>query len=433
MAPMVRWFLVILVVLALGGLAFWARGGKEETPHAASTPQRPPVSVELVTLAAREVPETLEISGTVVPLRRATLSTRLSGRITRLVVEEGDRVHAGETLVVVDASDIEARVSQAEAGTVAAAAGTRQAEAARSTASAAVTEARSRIASLEAQRAEALSRLNLAQTEHKRQDFLFREGAVPRQKADQTLSELEVAQARLRGLDAGLAEARAAVRRAEAMVGETDAAVAGSHAAAGQAAAEVAVAGSNLSYSQVLAPFDGVVIRKLAWQGEMAAPGAPLLEIQDVRQVRLEAAVPEDQLARLHLNGTVPVHLDALNRQVRGTVKQIVPSGDAGSRTFTVKIALENADGRIVPGMYGRVRLSQGQRSLLTVPATAVVRRGQLESVYVVDDKDVARLRMVKVGEERDGEVEVLSGLKAGERVVRVPGSLADGDRVASR
>lgn len=427
-----RWFLGIVVVLALAGLVWWMTRG--EAPHdAPAAAHKPPVSVELTTLATREVPQTLEISGSVVPVRRATLSTRLNGRITRLVVEEGDRVHAGEVLAQVDASDIHARVDQAYAGTAAAEAGTRQAEAARSTASAAVAEARARIASLEAQKAEALSRLDLARTEHKRQSFLFQEGAVPRQKADQTESELEVAEARVRGLDAALAETRAAIRRAEAAVGETEAAVAGSHAAAGQAAAEVAVAGSNLSYAQVVAPFDGVVVRKMAWQGEMAAPGAPLLEIQDVRQVRLEAAVPEDQLARLHMNARVPVTMDALDRQVTGTVKQIVPSGDAGSRTFTVKIALDNPDGRIVPGMYGRLRLPQGSRELLTVPATAVVRRGQLESVYVVDEKGVAHLRLVKTGEERDGQVEVLSGLKAGERVVRQPGALADGDRVASR
>lgn len=427
-----RWFLGVLVLLALAGLTWRLVGGGEEEPHGAG-PAKPAVRVEVVTLRAREAPETLELSGSVVPVRRAALSTRLSGRITRLLVEEGDRVHAGEVLVRVDAGDIEARVSQAEAGTRAAEAGTRQAEAARATASAAVAEARSRIAALEAQRAEALSRLNLARTEHRRWSSLFLEGAVPRQKADQTQSELEVAQARLRGVDAALVEARAAVGRAEASVGEAEAAVGGSRAAAGQAAAEVAVAGSDLAYAEIVAPFDGVVVKKLAWQGEMTAPGAPLLEVQDVRQVRLEAAVPEDQLARLRVNGLVPVRIDALGREVRGTVKQIVPSGDAGSRTFTVKVALDNADGRIVPGMYGRLRLAQGTRTVLTVPVGAVVRRGQLESVLVVDEGDVARLRLVKTGRDRDGEVEVLSGLQPGERVVREPGTVTDGDRVASR
>lgn len=427
-----RWILIALAVLALAGGTWWwvAGGGAHETPHGAASPAAPARTVRTLAVVERQVPEALELSGTVAPVRRAVLSTRLSGRITHLQIEEGDAVHAGEVLARVDAEDVEAQVAQAQAGTQAAAAGERQAQAAVGTAGAAVAEAEAQIRALEAQRAEARSRMALAETEAARQSFLYREGAVPKQRAEQAQTELEVSRARVQGLDAGLRQARATVQRARASLGETWAAVDSSRAAAGQAHAGVAVARSNLSYAEIRSPFDGVVVRKMAWEGEMASPGLPVLEVQDIRQVRLEVSVPEEQLRLLHLNQSMQVHLDALDRDVRGQVKQIVPSGDAGSRTFTVKVALENPGGRIVPGMYGRLRLPQGERRVLAVPADTLVRRGQLEGVYVVDEEGVARLRLVKTGSAGEAGTEILSGLQPGERVVREPGSLSDGARV---
>ena len=429
-----RWILTALAILALGGATWWwmAGGGPPETPHGAASPSGPPVAVKVEAVQEREVPETLELSGTVTPVRKAVLATRLSGRITWLQVEEGDAVHAGEVLARVDADDVQAQVHQAEAGTVAAAAGARQAEAAVDTAGAALAEAEAQVRALQAQQAEARSRLVLAESEARRQTFLFREGAVPKQRAEQATSEFEVAQARVRGLEAGLTQARAGVRRAQAALGQTRAAVESSQATVGQARAQVAVAQSNLPYAEIVAPFDGVVTRKTAWQGEMAAPGMPLLEVQDVRRVRLEVSVPEEQLAKLQTHQSLQVFVDALGRELPGKVQQVVPSGDPGSRTFTVKVDLENPSGAVVPGMYGRVRVPQGSRKLVLLPADTVIRRGQLEGVYVVDAENVARLRLVKTGLARDGAVEILSGLESGEKVVRSPGALADGARVSA-
>ena len=422
-----RWILIALAGLALATGAWWWLGGGSEAPHGSASPAGPARSVQVLTVQQREIPEALELSGTVAPVRRAVLTTRLSGLITRLEVEEGEAVQAGQVLVRVDSTDVEARVTQAEAGTRSASAGVRQAEASRETAGAAVAEARARIQALEAEQAEARSRLALAQIVARRSSFLFQQGAVPKQRAEQTQTDLEVASARVKGLEAGLGQARAGLKRAEANLGEARAAVDSSQAAVGQSQAGVEVARSQLPYAEIRAPFAGVVTRKLAWQGEMAGPGTPLLEVQDVHAVRLEVAVPEEQLRHLQMGQAVEVSLDALDRQVHGRVNQIVPSGDPASRTFMVKIQLENPDGRIVPGMYGRLSVSQGVRRFLAVPEESVERRGQLEGVFVVDDQDVARLRLVKTGTASPAGVEILTGLKPGERVVRQAQGMVDG------
>ncbi len=427
-----RWFLIILTGLVLvGGAWWWLAGGEEPpAPHDAASPARPVQAVQVVTVQPRQVSENLQLSGTVAPVRRAVLTTRLSGLITRLAVEEGDAVQAGEVLVRVDSTDVEAQVSQARAGAETASAGARQVEAALGTAQAAVAEAQARIRALEADKTEARSRLALAETEARRHAFLYQEGAIAKQRAEQTQTELEVARARIQGLDAGIRQARAGLQRAQAGLGETRAAVDSSYAAVGQARAGVDVAASQLPYAEVRAPFSGVVTRKSAWQGEMTVPGGALLEIQDVRAVRLEASVPEEQLKHLHPGQSLPVALDALDRKVTGRVDQIVPSGDPASRTFLVKVSLENRDGRIIPGMYGRLEVPQGSRRFLSVPADALVQRGQLEGVMVIEDGDVARLRLVKTGATTPAGTEILTGLKAGERVARQASGLVDGTRV---
>ena len=178
------------------------------------------------------------------------------------------------------------------------------------------------------------------------------------------------------------------------------------------------------------APFTGVVTRKLTWLGEMTVPGGPLLEVEDVRAVRLEVSVPEEQLRYLQTGQNLQVHLDALDRQTQGRIDQIVPSADPASRTFMIKISLQNPDSRILPGMYGRVMVPQGTRSVLAVPADALVRRGQLEGVFVLDEQDVAHLRLVKTGTITPVGVEVFTGLNAGERVVRQASGLSDGTRI---
>jgi RND family efflux transporter MFP subunit len=158
----------------------------------------------------------------------------------------------------------------------------------------------------------------------------------------------------------------------------------------------------------------------------------PLLTVERAGAHRLEVAVEESRLPFLHVGDGVSVSLDALNRQIGARISEIVPAVDSASRSFIVKIDLP-AEGALRSGLFGRAAFDIGRRSVLTVPSSAVVERGQLQSVFVVENGR-AHNRLVTLGETRGDLREVLSGLAAGETVVAplLP-ELTDGSKVEVR
>ncbi|MBI2962617.1 MAG: efflux RND transporter periplasmic adaptor subunit [Deltaproteobacteria bacterium] len=199
------------------------------------------------------------------------------------------------------------------------------------------------------------------------------------------------------------------------------------------AQADAAAARAAASYARIRSPIDGVVAAKTVEIGSLAAPGVPLLTIEDDSAYRLEVPVEESRLAAIRPGQAVEAAVDALGADLSGRVAEIVPAADARSRTFVVKIDLP-ADPRLRSGMFGRARFAGAPTTALTVPSSAVVERGPLTALYAVDAGDTARLRLVRLGRRFDERVEVLSGLEAGERVIaeRAAG-LRDGLRVAGK
>jgi RND family efflux transporter MFP subunit len=175
---------------------------------------------------------------------------------------------------------------------------------------------------------------------------------------------------------------------------------------------------AQLSYTVVKAPFDGVITEKKVESGELASPGQPLLKMEDPLKLRLEATVAEGDLKAVSLGDKIPVVIDALGGQaLTGVVSQILPAGDPQTHTFMVKVDLPHKPG-LNTGMFGRFKLDKGMAQTLLLPATAVVERGDLTSVFVVGPDQVGRLRWVKTGRRFDQQVEILSGLNMGERVM---------------
>lgn len=180
--------------------------------------------------------------------------------------------------------------------------------------------------------------------------------------------------------------------------------------------AAVKEAQAMLDYVNVRAPFAGVVSRRLADTGDFAAPGKPLLEVEDPNVLRFEADVPEALIGSVDKGDAIAVRISSLNEESDGTVSEISPSADPNSRTFLVRIDLP-ADPALRSGQFGRAAIPVGEVTGLRVPASAVVVRGQMEMVFVVDDGNV-RLRLVKTGKRFGDEIEILSGLTGGEKVV---------------
>jgi RND family efflux transporter MFP subunit len=195
------------------------------------------------------------------------------------------------------------------------------------------------------------------------------------------------------------------------------------------AKAAVAEAEAMMRYAEIVAPFDGVVSHKWADVGDFASPGKPLIEIEDPSLLQLEADVPEGMAAHIQPGTPLAVRLDGLSIPVQGKVDEMAPSADPASRTVRIKVALVQTPG-LMPGRFARLLVPVGESSNVEVPTSALVRRGQLEMVFVVTNQH-ARLHLVKTGKQLGDRVAILSGLDAGDAVAADRASLlADGQPV---
>lgn len=189
-----------------------------------------------------------------------------------------------------------------------------------------------------------------------------------------------------------------------------------------RATAALAQAKVSLGYSSVEAPFAGLITARQVDPGTFASVGLPLFTMEDSGSYRLDAQLNEADMGPVHVGSRATIAVDSIGAdELVGKVTQIVPSADSASRTFLVKIALV-PDSRLRSGLFGRARFASGTRSALMVPKTAVVERGQLQAVFVVDSGNLATLRYVVAGNPLGPEVEILSGLQVGERIVTAPG-----------
>ena len=179
-----------------------------------------------------------------------------------------------------------------------------------------------------------------------------------------------------------------------------------------------------LSYSVIKAPKSGIIVDRLAEEGDMAQPGVPLLILYDPTSLRLEVPVMENLAVKLKTGQKLKVKIDALDKTVFATVDEIVPQAQAASRSFLVKVALPKMPG-VFEGMFGRLLIPAGKRRHLCLAADAIERIGQLEMVDVVHDDGTLERRFIKTGRvgmyDKNGRplrVEVLSGVEAGEKVL---------------
>ena len=181
-----------------------------------------------------------------------------------------------------------------------------------------------------------------------------------------------------------------------------------------QAAAEQAQ--EQLSYTKVLAPYGGIVTERHVEVGEAVNPGTPLLSGFSLEALRVTAAIPQRYADLARQNKSATVTLDD-GRVLDTGEMTFFPYADPNTHSFRVRMPLTEPDGTLFPGMLVRVGLPVAERQALWIPETALVRRGELRGVYVLDDTDQARLRQIRTGVTRNGMIEVLLGLSAGERV----------------
>lgn len=383
MRPLLPW---IAAILLSGFLA--ACGPSSEFPERASAPAV--VKAPIAAVEQRMVQSPYEAVGTVRAKVTSTIQSKIMGHVLAVHVHEGSPVEAGQVLVEIDAREAESQVKRAESGL-------REAQEMRQE-----TDKMAQ-AALHAKTAAEAGK-ELAKATFERHERLLASKAVSRQAFDEAETKLKEAVAEAAGANETMLSLQAKRGEAEARIE--------------QANAELTNAKTLLSFSVLTAPFAGVVTSKTVEVGDLAAPGSPLLVVEDPKQYRLEAQVDEEHVHTIEPGLKTPVVLDSLDgKELPGVVSEVVPAADPSSRTFVVKIDLPQ-EPSLRSGMFGRARFDSGGKQKIIVPQTAVFQRGQLTGVYVAGEGGVAQLRLITMGKAYGAEVEVLSGLEPGETIV---------------
>jgi len=298
-------------------------------------------------------------------------------------------VKQGDRLIILDQRQVKAGVNKAKAG---------------------LSEAKKALAAAVSARDAARAEKELAFTTYERYRNLRKKKLVSVQAFDE--------------IDARYRQTKAALERAEAMIEAASARV-------NQAQADLASVRVTSKDAVITAPHDGIITKKFVDKGDLARPGTPLLALETTRGFCVDTVLPETYIAYVEPRQKVAVTIPAMkNASFEGNVCTIVPSADEKSRSFIVKINLP-VDRTVKSGLFARVRIPLGHSRKLLIPRKAVINRGQLTGLYLVDSKNIAHFRLIRLGKTFGDSVEVLAGLKEGDLYVQgAPPRLEDGARV---
>jgi len=322
-------------------------------------------ALEIRQVKILRIPVEYVVPGTVVVDDRIQISSRITAFVKDVRVREGQRITAGEVLANLDSADIEGAVREANA---------------------AVGKAKA-----------ALEKITV---DIGRIEKLFkRESATDNELRDARLQH-EIAK---RNLEATLAASQTAV--------------------------------AQRRYVTILSPTDGVVIGRHKQAGDLATPGAPIITVESRDRLLFQTYIAEGQVQKIHPGMEATVRIDAASGvEIPARVIRVVPSGDPVTRRYLVKLTLLakpaiNESAPVLPGMFGRVVFRLDKEDITALPRDGLVERGGLKGTFVVDEKNRARFRWLRLGREWPARVEVTAGLAAGERyAVNAPRNLRDGD-----
>ena len=343
--------------LIVGILLF--TGCREKEPRSSQI-QRPVVTgVTFIKISPSSIDSFYETSGTVKAGTTSIVASRTMGTVLAVKFKEGDRVKAGEVLMTLDDRDMAEKVAQAEAAYQEALKGFEAAE----------------------------QNKSLAEVTFGRYKNLYAEKVITQQEMDQIETQKKVAAAESGRLKEMAKRTKAALEEAKIYRG----------------------------FSRVTAPVSGVITEKKIEPGNLAAPGLPLLTIENTDQFKVEAYINEHLAQRFKKGDKVYILLENNQQRIPGTIAEIVPAIDPASRSFLIKIPVKGPG--IKSGLYCRVQIPEGKKEAILVPKKAVVERGQLTGVYVVDDQRVMTFRLIRTGKDYEDRIEILSGLNGGEQV----------------
>jgi RND family efflux transporter MFP subunit len=403
--------IISVAVLALAGFVVYNRSGEDGAgTQAAGTPGqggggrsgrgggvRPPMPVEFAVAKRAPVSEQILVVGNLIGAATVEVVPKVNGRLQRVNVKLGDSVKRGQIIAVVEDSEIQEQVRQADASFAVGQATIRQREA----------------------------DLKLAKTNLDRSRSLYERQLLPQQTFDDTEARYQAALAQLDLAKAQFEQAKA--RREELRI--------------------------TLNNTRIASPVDGFVGKRYVDQGAFVGPNSPVASVVDIRTVRMVANLVERDVKRVGTGTSAAVEVDAFpGEKFSGRVSRVAPVFDPATRTAEMEIEVPNPGFRLKPGMYARVQLTvENKADAVTVPRNAVIDFEGRQGVFVAGSAAAgtagsdgpspqqggnaltAKFVPVEIGIRAGELIEIRSGLQEGARVITTgAGALRDGDRVVA-
>jgi multidrug efflux pump subunit AcrA (membrane-fusion protein) len=396
---------VFVVVVVLGGATAYRIYRKMHTVPAQSVDEMQAESgipVRVFPVESVDLNKTVVISGSIEALKTVTIAPDISEYIEAIPVQTGQEVKWGDLLVSLDAAKSKLYVAQAQASLGQA---EHHLEKLRNG---------SRPEEIEAARArmeEARAMYNLAQIERERQQNLYAEEATTQQQLQDAENRATSSQAAWEGARAQYELLKKGAREEDIRIGQSQVEL---------AKVALAQAQENLEDHYLRAPFDGVVSMRLLEPGDLVDFKESIFQLLQIDKVYLVLEVSELYIPRLKISQQVEVTIDTLeNRTFTGTVAQINPISQATDRSYVTKILIDNADGDLLPGMFGRAHIvTERIEQALTVSTDAVRSENGQDYMLIVDENMTAQKQVVSLGDTYNDKTHIMSGLKEGDKVI---------------
>ena len=320
-----------------------------------------------------------EAVGTITAGTTSLISGKVFGAIRKIYVHEGTQVKKGDLIAEIDDRQADAQFKKAMAG---------------------LAEAKKALASAKASRDAAKTAAGFAGITFQRYKKLLKQSSVSPQEFD--------------GIRAKYKQAKAALISSMAMIEAAQSRI-------NQARAGVAAANLHKKDAVVKAPYSGTITKKNIAVGDLSSPGTPLFSLETRQAFQVTFSVPEIHIDQVHMGQKLMVKIPSMgNIRVVGSVVRIDPAADPLSRSFKVKVSLPETH-KFRSGVFVRTSLPVGITDMILLPETAIIHKGQLTGVYLVDDKKTAHFRLIRTGRIINHSAEVISGIHSGDHYVINP------------
>jgi len=396
-----------LVCVASLALLFAACNKAEKEPT-------PEVEVQAETAAKGEITQHVEGDAVLFPLDQAAITPKISSPVAKFLVQRGARVKRGQLLARLENRDVAGAAEDAKGGY-------QQARSAYLTATRASVPEDFQKAELDFEQAK--TNLDVQQKIFDARQELFKQGAIPGRDLDTARLNLVQAQSQFNQANKHLESAKAVTR--EEAIKNAQGQLQSAHGKLENATAAV-------TYTEIRSPIDGVVTDRPFFEGEMAAAGTPLITVMETTSLVAKAHLPQGDAQALKVGAVANVTIAGVEKPVEGKVTLVSPALDPGSTTVEVWVKIDNKKGELKPGTAARIAIAaQTAQDAIVIPASAILKDDAGKTMVMVVENSAAKKREVSTGIKDGDDIQIVSGLKAGEQVI-TSGSygLEDGTKV---